>query len=140
MKLTGLIGGALILVLFVLSGAEGAKWQYVDTDALGSKWYIDINSITEQSGDIVTAWLKCIYSDKGRIEHVSTWGPEYKDLAQTKSFFEYNCATKESRITTFTTYDSQNKVIDKQVIKERRWIPLPPQTVTDGIHKIVCPK
>jgi hypothetical protein len=125
MKLTGLIGGALILVLFALSGAEGADWVRIGKTKK-VVIYVDKQSITRPSKNTVRAWTN--------IEMRAPTDP----LKNAVSYDEYNCRRKRSRNLTINYYykDGTNGTRSE----EQPWHGIVPGTVDEGIFNYLCKK
>jgi Surface-adhesin protein E len=132
---------ALILVLLATSmAAEGATWIYVQADILtGNQYYIDTDRIVRPSKDVVRVWIKYVYSEKAR-DRMRKAKFVHSDASESRSLWEYNCATRESRVRTATWFNSQGEVIDTDTNNALMWNPIGPGTISEELYKAVCPK
>jgi hypothetical protein len=138
MRLTGLIGGALVLVLSAIAGAEAAEWQHVSTDTLGNQRYVETGSVAQLSKDVIQVLEKNRYSDKGRTEVTAKFGAKYADIAYSLTLSEYNCATRELRPTSHTDYSSQGTVIATAADKNSAWTPVTPGSIAETVYMRLC--
>jgi hypothetical protein len=114
------------MLLIPLSGH--AEWVYVNEDSDGKKMYIDFASI-KNNKKIISAWL---YQDWPK--------PDSLGDSSAKTYIEYVCTYKVSRINHFITY-SKRGLKGKETsntIKNGEWEPVPSDSILEAAFEPIC--
>ncbi len=123
MKLTYLTVGALVLLLFSLSGAGGADWVLIAKSA-GNLTYVDERSIAKTSKDLVRARVK--------IERKGPSDP----VEEMRAYNEFDCAQEKWRGLALTIYYRDGTTASAP--EERRWTRITPGSMEEAVFRHLC--
>jgi Surface-adhesin protein E len=133
--------GVILIGLMILGYAEawGMNWKLFHQDDSGMYFY-DMENIIRPSQDIVEGWTKLEYTERGVIEMVIKFGKHYKNLSYSLEFWEINCAEKEHRLSLFTAYSPEGKVLytDEAGSRPPPWKTISRGSVEERLYKAVC--
>jgi hypothetical protein len=130
----GLIGCTLIIVLFALSGAEGAEWEKIGRHRGGSI-YVDKQTIRESTKDTVTARIRV----EVRAEAGNSSG-DPKSLKEFLADLEYSCARQEYRILDLISYFMDGTSTTVQVPYGDIHYTVVPDTSFETAYNYLCKK
>jgi hypothetical protein len=123
MKLTYLTVGALVLLLFALSGAEGADWVLIAKSA-GNRTYVDERSIAKTSKDLVRGRVK--------IERKDPSDP----IEEMRAYNEFDCAQEKWRGLALTIQYRNGTTASAP--EERRWTAITPGSTDEAVFRRLC--
>jgi hypothetical protein len=132
----------LTLVLLVCSEGHGRDWKPYQTTRKGDIYYFDPESIEKLPGEVVKVWVKTEktdFSGDNLREHVKsiTSGNKEKVTGEVIQLYEINCPDRKYRIINLAVYDKNNEI--KEYYNDpTEWQPIPPESVTQFLHKEVC--
>jgi hypothetical protein len=133
--------GVILIGLAILGYAEawGMDWKLFHQDDSGMYFY-DTENIIRSSQDIVEVWMKLEYTEKGVIGMVIKVGKQYKNLSYSLEFWEIDCAKKRHRLSLFTAYSPEGKVLytDEAESRPPPWKAISRGSVEESLYKAVC--
>jgi hypothetical protein len=121
MKTTISLFLSTIILLFAccLVFAQENRWSYVGTDASGTRFFVDRNSI-EVKGNRLRVWNKFFYVNN-----------TYR-----LSLFEWACAEKKYLILDETSYAPNGRVIGMD--RASGWLFVTPESMSETLYKAIC--
>lgn len=126
MKPINLLGAIAVLVM-AATPACAANWVYVATDADGSDFYYDADTIVS-SGNQVTVWEKLDHSRDKTVKE-----------RQRKMRYRYDCAQRTSTLLDSIVYYPDGKTSSfTWSAYEQETKPIVPDTVGDVTFKAAC--
>ncbi|HEY0048928.1 MAG TPA: surface-adhesin E family protein, partial [Pyrinomonadaceae bacterium] len=114
-----LLSITILLFACCLVFAQENRWSYVGTDASGTRFFIDRNSI-EIKGNRLRVWNKFFYANQ-----------TYR-----LSLFEWACAEKKYLILDETSYSPDGRVIGMD--RAPRWLFVTPDSMSETLYKAIC--
>lgn len=124
----------VIILLFFLKG-WGADWVSYGEIPSG-ELFLDVESITQPSNNIVRVWTKQVLNKKGINDTVRVMGEEFREISQILNYVEYDCAERKMRIISTISYSKKNQVLDS--MENFDWIFLPPDSVSGKLFIDLC--
>jgi len=124
------------LLIFAYAEVWGQAWKYIEETYSGGYFY-DADRI-RRSEDIVTVWMKVLYTEKGVNYMVSLLGKKYKTLSYAIFLFEYHCRDKKKRIVPIVCYSKDGKVIISDDDQNPNWNSISPDSIDEALYKILC--
>jgi hypothetical protein len=151
--LTVKVLSALLLVFFLgfpLSPAEPeeGRWRLIGRSTTDTHWYIDTETITHPSKDIVSVWVKSI-PDTSRssgvegskeIENILKQIQEryFGDYEATEGLWELDCSKTTFRLLYFSAYNSNGDTITFLLSPDAEWSFIMPGSVGETVREAVC--
>ncbi len=141
--------GILLFFIYGFNEAEGAEWKLFQATSTGSIYHYDSTGIKRFANNSLWVWVRIIETvglskeDLKRLEDPER-AVDVIEKAQEKStgvwkqLFEINCSERMFRILSATLYDKKGSIKDDYQIPSE-WVPIPPNSVTNYLSKIVCP-
>jgi hypothetical protein len=136
-----------ITMVFLVSQAWGVEWKsFAEHQRFADKIYYDVDSIVYPTKDIISVWIKQIYTDEGRKHYISerishklsTEG--YDELEYELSLYEINCQMRESRnLKIIQMSINKSMLLNYDVSKDqKKFEPIVPTSLMDLLHQAVC--
>lgn len=128
----------LVFALIIISMGDvyGADWSLYASDKDGS-YYLDAQSITRPSKNIVRVWEKWNFTEKGVMHLLEKFGEKYQNLSHTIFLNEVDCIEKKLRNLSLTYYDKEGKVMWVHE-KSSEWQFLIPESRGEYLYEIIC--
>lgn len=114
-----LLSITILLSAYCSVFAQQNRWSYVGTDASGTRFFIDRNSI-EIKGNRLRIWNKFFYANQ-----------TYR-----LSLFEWACAEKKYLILDETSYSPDGRVIGMN--RAPGWLFVTPESMSETLYKAIC--
>lgn len=141
----GLGISSVIIVIAILYCKEviAADWKSVGGDDDFSYFY-DSATISYPSKGVARIWTKTIYKEKGRAKAMKRFAGDkellnmIKIIDYTVSLLEVNCPNKQFRTIAGTSYSKHGKILKMVESTSRPWQPIPPDTMFELYHDLVC--
>ena len=136
---------ALICVLIAPSVVFSSEWVFCGRAEDGShEFYYDKESIITTPGQTRKAWIKYVWSERGRWEEIlrrtkanlSTAG--YENFTNSTQQHEFNCGTREYRILLAVDYGGDRKILSSTESAQATWKSIIPDSFTETLYKKVC--
>jgi hypothetical protein len=136
---------ALLCVLIAPSVVFSSEWVFCGRAEDGSReFYYDKESIITIPGQTRKAWIKYVWSERGRSEEIlrrtkanlSTTG--YENFTDSTQQHEFNCGTREYRILLAVDYGTSQKVLSSTESAQATWKSIIPDSLTEKLSKKVC--
>jgi hypothetical protein len=124
------------LILCFNAEVWGEAWKYIE-ETYSAGYFYDADRI-RRSEDIVTVWIKVLYTEKGVNYMVSLFGKKYRTLSRAMFLFEYHCGDKKKRILPIVCYSKDGKVIISADDQNPNWNFISPDSVDEALYKILC--
>jgi hypothetical protein len=117
------------------------RWKFYGFDEFGSAWFYDLESIST-SYDIVSVWIKKIYSEEARQKEIKESGERYKELDYSLGFSKIDCSKRRGQPLGIIVYAFDGSIINQIEIPESSniWQPIPPDSMMEKLFKEVCKK
>lgn len=112
----------------------GADWKFFRVDDRGEFFY-DIENLLPSSEKTIGVWLKLVYSHKFKQQE------GIGDLHHTVGFWEIHCKEKRIRLLLTSHFSEEREgeiPSSPRVFQTPDWEPIPPNTVLDELHRIIC--
>jgi hypothetical protein len=138
------ITGKLIVILVMgclaFSYAEvwGEDWKFILKNKVGDDVYYDADSLIRPSKGIVRVTVKVVYIEKNANREAEKLGSAYKDLSHRIILLEMNCMEKKEAFLEITAYSKKGKTISSIKPDKATWIATPPESIGEGLNKILC--
>lgn len=132
LKIVILIIGLIIISMGDVYGADWVSYGEIPSGEL----FLDVESITQPSNNIVRVWTKQVLNKKGINDTVRGMGEEFREISQILSYVEYDCAERKMRIISSISYSKKNQVLDS--MENFDWIFLPPDSVSGKLFIDLC--
>jgi len=123
------------LTIFGYAEVWGADWVSYGEIPSG-ELFLDVESITQPSNNIVRVWTKQVLNKKGINDTVRRMGEEFREISQILNYVEYDCAERKMRIISVISYSKKNPVLDS--LENLDWIFLPPDSVSGKLFMDLC--
>lgn len=106
---------------------DGGNWVYFAAGPKGVQHYYDTASILKSENNAVRVWIRSVYSGRMRaVKEIDRWTKRY----------EINCLKKIYR-----NFDSTLIMTDGTIKTNNtpsRWKKIPPQTMYEYLHEVLC--
>jgi len=132
---------------FITKPGEG-EWKFIGKSRTGTSWYIDRETASGPSGDIITAWVKSIPEKvnteyEGEEESPETilkkiQGKYFGDYEYTEGLWELDCARNMLRLLYFCAYNKENEIITSYLTPDAGWSYIIQGSVGEAIQEVVC--
>ena len=131
-------------LLVILSGiflvgyseAKEEDWKLF-SESEGSSYYLDAETVSFLSENVVRVWVKVVVSEKDRSAWVAKGGEKYLNLRYIKSPLEINCKEKMERSLSLELF-SDRDIVNSFKGMESQWNSIPPGSNWDNLHKAIC--
>lgn len=144
---------AALLVLLVgcaslaTRGGEG-EWKFIGKSRTGTSWYIERETASGASGDIITLWVKSIPEkvdaeygeDEKNTETIlkKIQQKYFGDYEYTEGLWELDCAKNMFRLLCFCAYSREDKIIASHLTPDAEWSYIIPGSVGETVQEAVC--
>lgn len=123
---------ALLLTAVPFISNANSRWVFVaSADDESESWYYDVNTV-QKSGDSLTLWIRRNYQLRSP-----------QGVLSLKVQDTINCRTRERinrYIMAYDEIDNNGKLIDSFHAIDPKWRPIPPETMSMELFKVVCKK
>ena len=126
-----------INIFFSFSGVWGADWRTFGSSD-NAFYFYDEEGITRASQDIVTVWMKAIFTEKGIKEAAEKYGEDYENFSHSIELYKINCKDKIYCILSINHYAKEGTVILSDSRSDTEYLPIIPESVSEGLYQIVC--
>jgi len=128
---------------------QGAgEWKFIGKSRTGTSWYIDRETASKPSGDIITVWVKSI-PEKVNVEYKEEeestetilkkiQGNYFGDYEYTEGLWELDCTRTMFRLLYFCAYSKENKIITSHPSPDAEWSYIMQGSVGETIQEAVC--
>jgi len=137
---------SFLFIPLLVTSVNGSSddWLEYGKDTSGDVFSYDRNTIQYIRKDVVQAWSKKVYSDKGREElgqmkiKNERWTADYDKLSHDVILYEIDCKKQRSQVVSFTYYDTDSIVFKSYSYEKPEWSDITPDSIMDDLRKIVC--
>jgi hypothetical protein len=127
---------------------ETGEWKFIGKSKTGTSWYIDRDTASGPSGDIITLWVKSIpekvNTEYGKDEESTETilkniqGKYFGDYQYTEGLWELDCTQNMFRLLYFCAYGKENTIITSHLAPDADWSPIIQGSVGETIQEAVC--
>lgn len=136
---------SLLIALTILGPAKvpAADWKLLGSDD-GFSYFYDSTSISYPSKNIGKVWTKTVYKEKGRAQTLEAFRDNrellnlIKNVDHTVNLFEIDCPEKKFRTLSGVFYSKSGKVLKTIESTSGTWKSIPPDTIYEALHELVC--
>ena len=124
------------------------EWKFIGKSRTDTSWYIDRETASGPSGDIITFWVKSIPEkvnteyggDEESTETIlkKIQGKYFGDYEYTKGLWELDCAKNMFRLLYFCAYSKEDKIIASHITPDAEWSYIIQGSVGETIQEAVC--
>ena len=102
--------------------------------------FYDTEDMIRSSKDIVEAWTKSEYTEKGIADLVRKFGKHYKNLSYSLELWEIDCVEKKGRLLSTTAYSVEGNILytDQAGSRLPPWEIIPRGSVEENLYKALC--
>jgi hypothetical protein len=130
------------------ANSEEERWKLAGKSRTDTLWYIDTESISYPSKDVVSVWVKTVPENTatGYVEGTESTDDILKkiqekyfgDYKYTEGLWELDCARSMFRLLYFCVYSKGNKVITSPLTPDAEWSSIIHGSVGESIQEAVC--
>jgi len=124
------------------------EWKFIGKSRTGTSWYIERETASGPSGDIITLWVKSIPEKVnteygGNDESTETilkniQEKYFGDYEYTEGLWELDCARNMFRLLYFCAYSKENKIITSYLTPDAGWSYIIQGSVGETIQEAMC--
>ena len=148
-------GVSLVLSLCLLSGCaskeqltkspgigdQGDRWKYIGSTGKkgGNYWFIDTQTISYLTKDVVRVWVKATLDEEGRLLFQHTIKSP-KNLRYVFTLLDIDCLKCAHKTLKMTFYRTDGVLIDSSDFPlDRPWLPIEPGSMFMILYREICP-
>ncbi len=132
-----LLSSLLATIFFSCLIVWGADWKTIGSSDTAF-YYFDKENITHTSKDIVTVWMKAVFTEKGIREATELFGKDCENFSYITELYKINCKDKNYCILSMNYYAKEEMVILSDSKSESEYRPIIPESVPEVLYQIVC--
>ncbi len=125
------------LIIFTCGEVCGTDWKLFASNSEMGNFYYDVQCITHPSKDIVRAWVRLEYTDKGINRTAKEFGEAVENLSYAIGLEEIDCLSKRTRTLFFSHYSKEKKVLHTSS-RDGEWTNIVPDSNWEDLYKAVC--
>jgi len=122
--------------LFTYTEVWGADWELLEKIEV-TKFYSDKKDVTHSPPKFFKVWIRQVYTEKSQMGMISVVRPHYENLSYSIKSLEFDCGAKLTRFLTITYYSENGDLLGLESSPDK-WESIPPNSMFDAIHKLVC--
>ncbi|HUO77562.1 MAG TPA: surface-adhesin E family protein [Thermodesulfovibrionales bacterium] len=153
MSVKGRVLGTLLLICSMgllppYADPEEERWRLAGKSRTDTLWYIDTESISYPSKDVVSVWVRTVpdTTAAGYVEGTESTddilkniqGKYFGDYKYTEGLWELDCARSMFRLLYFSVYSKENKIITSPLTPDADWSYIIQGSVGETIQEAVC--
>lgn len=148
MVITSLIQVSIIVSLSPNAKAGEERWELIGKSMTDTLWYIDTETISQPSDDVVSVWVKCIpekadtdFSEREEtteeiLKKIQT--RNFGDYGYTEGLWELECSKTMYRILYFCVYNRTGEIVTSTLTPDAEWSFIIPESVGETLLEAVC--
>lgn len=148
LKLGMTLIGIWLFLIYGFQEAAGEEWKLFQATRTGNVYYYDPTNVKRFTNNFLWVWVRIIETsglskedlkgleDPERTVDV-TGKAEGKSTGEWKQLFEINCSEGRVRVLSATLFNRDGSIKDEYILPSE-WAPIPPDSVTNHLRKIIC--
>jgi hypothetical protein len=134
-----------LLILPCSKDVNGADWIRYGRGESGTEYFYDVQSINCLPHNSVQVFVKMTPEDEeGRARAITEWRKRYPtfpdDWSYSTFLYEINCKDRTFTVLQRIIYNAKNEIINATAIEHQLLDYISPESMMEGLHKIVCVK